>query len=114
MGRRGAVLLEVLAALTILAFAGVGTLALLAQLADTEARAEATVWRLTDEDRLMTAYVLLNREDLDRRLGTRAVGAYLVEVQRPRTDLYRIAIGDSAGADLVTLVHRPEPHRALP
>ncbi len=114
MDARGAVLLEVLAALTIMAFAGVSTLTLLSQLAASEERAEATALRLTDEDRLLTAYTLLRREELDRLLGTRAVGRYLVEVQRPRPDLYRIAIGDSTAADLMTLVYRREPSRAQP
>jgi len=109
---RGAVLLEVVAALTIFAFAAVSALTFLSQLADAQRRAETTELRLADEDRLLTAYALLTREDLDRRLGRRSVGPYVVEVQRPRGTLYRIGVGDSAAADLVTLVFRPEPTHA--
>ncbi len=111
---RGAVLLEALAALTIFALAAVSALAFLAQLTDATARAQATERRLADQDRLLTAYSFLTRTDLDRRLGRRAVGPWVVEVQRPRADLYRVAVGDSAAADLVTLLHRPEPARAAP
>lgn len=106
---RGALLLEVLAALTIFGASALTTLSLLTQLSESEHRAQAVERRLTDQDRLLTAYSLLEREDLDRRLGTRAVGPYVVEVQRPAPTLYRVTIGDSGGVDLATLLHRPEP-----
>ncbi len=105
---RGALLLETLVALTVFAFAAAGTLSMLAQLSESERRAQAAERRLTDQDRLMSAYALLTRTDLDRRLGPRTVGPYLVEVQRPTTELYRVTIGDSAGTDLATLLYRPE------
>ncbi len=108
---RGALLLEVLAALTIFGASALATLGLLNQLSQTERGAQEVERRLADEDRLLTAYSLLEREDLDRRLGARPVGPYLVEVQRPAPALYRITIGDSTGVDLATMVHRPEPYR---
>jgi len=114
MHERGAVLIEVVASLTIFAFAAVSALAFLSQLADAERRTQAAERRFADEDRLLTAYTLLTRDDLDRRLGRRPVGPYVVEVQRPRGDLYRIAVGYSAAPDLVTLVFREEPVRAWP
>ncbi|PYP25412.1 MAG: hypothetical protein DMD55_12570, partial [Gemmatimonadetes bacterium] len=64
---------------------------------------------LVDEERLITAYALLKRTDLDRRLGTRAAGPYLVTVQRPEPTLYRVAIARSEMAqaeDLVTVLYR--------
>ncbi len=111
---RGAVLLEVMAALTIFALAAASALSFLSQLADSTTRAQTTERRLADEDRLLTAYSLLSRTDLDRRLGSRAIGPYVVEVQRPRVDLYRVTIGDSVAADLATLLYRPEPRGAAP
>lgn len=105
--RRGALLLEVLAALTIFGSAAVATLSLLSQLGESERRARAEELRLADADRLLTAYSLLARADLDLRLGARTVGAWVVEVQRPTPALYRITVGDSSGVDLATLVHRP-------
>ena len=107
-GPRGAALLEVLAALTIFAFAAVYAIGLLGQLSDSEHRAHADERRVADQNRLLTAYALLLRTELDQRLGRREVGPYLVEVQRPEPALYRVSIGDSTGADLVTLLYRPE------
>lgn len=106
--RRGVILLEVLAALTIFACAAVAALGLLSQLTESEQRAEANERTVVDESRLLAAYSLLTRTDLDLRLGRRAVGPYVAEVQRPEPVLYRVAVGDSAGADLVTLLYRAE------
>lgn len=110
---RGAILLEVLAALTIFGLSALATLELFNQLGESERRAQAAERRLVDADRLLTAYTLLARDDLDRRLGPRTVGPYVVEVQRPAPSLYRITIGDTAALDLATLVHRPEAPRGL-
>ena len=112
MRERGVVLLEVVAALTIYSFAAASALALLSQLSATEQRVHALERAVADQDRLMAAYSLLARDDLDRRLGVRAVGAYVVEVQRPRATLYRVTVGDSTGTDLATLLYRPEPSHA--
>jgi type II secretory pathway pseudopilin PulG len=100
-------LLEVLAALTIFVFAAVYALTLLGQLSDSEHRAHSDERRVADQNRLLTAYALLLRAELDQRLGHREVGPYLVEVQRPEAALYRVSIGDSTGPDLVTLLFRP-------
>jgi type II secretory pathway pseudopilin PulG len=105
------VLLEVLAALTIFAFAAVSAVGLLAQLSDSERRGQIDETRVADQNRLLTAYSLLTRSDLDLRLGRRVVGPYVVEVQRPDTVLYRITVGDSTGPDLVTLLYRPPERR---
>jgi type II secretory pathway pseudopilin PulG len=111
---RGSALLEVLAALTIFALAAVGIVTLLAQTTDVERRAESVEQRLADQERLLVAVTLLTREDLDRRLGRRSAGPYVVEIQRPVRTLYRVtvALGDAPGApDLATLVYRAEPAR---
>lgn len=108
-GRRGAALIEVVAAIAILACAGISWLALVAG----HSKALATLRRRereqADEERLLVAHSLLRREDLDRRLGTRDVGPYVVTVQRPEPSLYRIAIAGAANPaveDLVTVVRR--------
>jgi type II secretory pathway component PulJ len=113
-GTRGAVLLEVIAALTIFAFAAVGAISLLSQLSESQHRAYANERTVADEDRLLTAYSLLARQDLDLRLGRRTVGPYLVEIERPEPVLYRVTIGDSSGVDLATLLYRPEERRNAP
>jgi type II secretory pathway pseudopilin PulG len=112
MRERGVVLLEVLAALTIFAFAAASALGLLSQLSASEQRAHAFERTVADQDRLMAAYSLLARGDLDQRLGVRTIGGYVVEVQRPTTTLYRVTVGDSTGVELATLVYRPEPTHA--
>lgn len=112
---RGVALLEILAAITVLTVAGLG----LVEVASAGLRAVGTTAKREreqqDEDRLLTAYSLLAREDLDLRLGDRAVGPYLVRVARPEPALYRLAISREASPsveDLVTVLFRPEPARA--
>ena len=70
---------------------------------------------LADEERLLAAYTLLARSDLDRRIGAREVGPYRVNVQRPEPTLYRIALSRAEAPeveDLVTVLYRAEPNRA--
>ncbi len=112
---RGVVLLEVIAAIAIL---GIATLSLI-ELVDAGTRSLATAReherQLADEERLLAAYTLLARGDLDRRLGLRDVGEYRVNVQRPEPALYRIALGlgeSPEKEELVTVVYRAEPSHA--
>lgn len=112
--KRGVALLEVLAAVAILGVAGLGFVDLVAAGTRAVSAARARERELADEDRLLTAYTLLARPDLDRRIGERHVGPYLVTVARPERTLYRIALArdDAVVEDLVTVVYRPEPARA--
>jgi hypothetical protein len=113
-GERGVALLEVLAALAIFAAAAVSAVGLLAQDAELERRAEAAERRVADEERLLTAMTLLTRDDMDRRLGRRSAGPYVVETQRPERLIYRVTVGlaDAPDSpDLATLLYRPEPVR---
>jgi type II secretory pathway component PulJ len=106
---RGVALLEVLAALAILSVAGLGLIELVgmqARAAATAAERERELW---DQERLVAAHVLLAARDLDLRLGGREVGPYVVIVQRPERDLYRIAVarrGTPGVEDLATAVYR--------
>ena len=113
---RGVALLEVLAAVAILGVAGLALVELVAGGTRAVATARARELELGDGDRLMTAYTLLRREDLDRRLGgDRDVGPYVVNVQRPERTLYRIAIARKDAPqveNLVTVVYRAEAGRA--
>lgn len=101
---RGVVLLEVLAAVVILGIAGLGLAELMGASTRAAAQSRARERELGDGERLLTAYTLLTRAELDQRLGDRAVGSYVVNVQRPERGLYRIAL-----ADLVTVVYRDGP-----
>lgn len=116
-GERGAALLEVLAAVVILATAGLALSELLVgatRAGEHAARHERT---LEDQERLLIAYTLLERRDLDLRLGARDVGPYVVTVQRPERELYRIAISERRAPDvenLVTVVFRRDETREAP
>jgi type II secretory pathway component PulJ len=106
---RGAALLEVLVALTILTVAGLSLVGLLSAGVRAEQDARERERVLADEERVLAAMTLLTRADLDRRLGRHEVGEFVVDVQRPERTLYRIAIGQPSAAhveDLVTVVFR--------
>lgn len=100
---RGMALLEVLAALMILGIAGLALVQLEAGGLRATADARDREREAADAERLLVAYTLLERTELDQRLGDRTVGPYVVNVQRPEADLYRIEI-----AKLTTVVYKPE------
>jgi|GEM_PF-683495 type II secretory pathway pseudopilin PulG len=109
--RCGAVLLEVIVAMTIFAIAGTATLVRAAQ-----AR-HALVLSMASEDRLNAASAFLDhvvlwpREDLDRHLGTHPQGQWWLDVEHPAADLYTIAVVDSGSHQklLDTIVYRNAP-----
>ena len=106
---RGVALLEVLAAVAILGVAGLALVELVAGGTWAVAAAHDREQELADEDRLLTAWTLLRREDLDQRIGDRLVGPYVMRVQRPERGLYRLAVELSAAPgveELVTVVWR--------
>ena len=93
--RPGVVLLETLVALAILGAAGAALATLAVGATDAVHRAE----RLDDDVRRASAFLdvvaLWPREDLDRHLGTRPQGEWLLEVRHPVPTLYLVAL--SAG-----------------
>ncbi len=106
---RGVALLEVLAAVVILGVAGLAFVELVAGGTRAVAIARERERELADEERLLAAWTLLKQGELDQRIGERAVGPYVVRVQRPERGLYRIAIerNEAPGVeDLVTVVYR--------
>lgn len=110
-GERGAVLLEVLVALTLLVVSGASVVSLLSASLRSEAALAEREETLRAADRTLAALTLLNRTDLDRRLGHHPAGRFVAEIRRPEPALYRIALreADSAAAELlVTVVHRPQ------
>ena len=112
---RGVVLLEVLVAIVILSVAGLSLLELVRGGTQAVTAARLRERELADEERLLTAFTLLAREDLDRRIGERTVGPYVVGVQRPERTLYRIGLARRESPDvedLVTVIYRAEPPHA--
>jgi len=101
-GNRGATLIEVLVALVILAVVGMSLLCLANEALRLSSSAREKEYSLVDQERLLTAYALLTRHELDQRLGERRIGPYLVTVQRPEPTLYRISVGE-----LVTVTYHP-------
>ena len=115
VSERGVALLEVLAAVLILSVVGLSLVELVGAGTRAVATARQRERELADEERLLTAYTLLTRSDLDRRLGDRTVGPYLANVQRPERTLYRVSLRrvDALDVeDLVTVVYRSEPAHA--
>lgn len=112
--RRGAALLEVLAAIVILAMAGLSLVELVSANTRAEAIAAARERELADEERLLAAWSLLRSAELDQRIGRREAGPYVVAVQRPERALYRIAVERKGTGveDMVTVVFRGEARDA--
>lgn len=112
-GKRGVALLEALVALAILSAAGLGAIGLLGAGLRAERDARERERTLATEERVLAAMTLLNRDELDQRIGRRTVGEFVVGVQRPERTLYRMAIGERQSAqveDLVTVVFRRDPN----
>ena|SRR5438445_4948655 len=110
-GNRGVALLEVLVALVVLASAGLSVAGLVSAGLRSEHDARTREHTLAIEERVLTALVLLQRGDLDRRLGRHPLGELVVDVERPEPTLYRIAVAQSTSPeveDLVTVVYRRE------
>jgi hypothetical protein len=108
---RGAALLEVLAAMVILAVAGVGLVGVVLQALQDAAHARARELRYVEAADQLTRLSLRDADGLALRLGRRSAGTWITSVDRPRPGLYRLAIADTSAPDealVVTIVRRPE------
>ena len=101
-------LLEVLAALTILGLVMLPMMELFSGAASAWSRAVERERRIADEERLLSAHALLSSNDLDRRIGARDIGPYVLTITRPEPELYRVSVGTTGvlREDLVTVVRR--------
>jgi hypothetical protein len=107
---RGVVLLEVIIALTLLTVSGLSMMAIIASGLESQRQVRGRDRELRAADRVLAAYALLTRGDLDLRLGRHAVGEFQLGVQRPEPTLYRVGIapGDAPDVELlVTVLYRP-------
>lgn len=109
--RAGAILLEAIVALVILAVAGTAAVTLVSQSSDAVRRARIADAEMREASALLHAVALWPREDLDRRLGERPQGRWKLIVQRPTPTLYEVVLADSAVTRelLRTTLFRPEP-----
>ena len=114
--KRGAVLLEVIVAMAILATAGLAVVGLTVAASDAVERATRSEAELREASAFLEAVALWPREDLDRRLGTRPQGAWRLTIQRPDPTLYTIVLADSASSSVLleTSLYRPGPVHAAP
>ncbi len=99
-------LLEVLVALAILGSVGLALIDVSAQTIRLETQVIEEERSARDADRLLSAYTLLNRRDLELRRGNTAVGEYKVQVQRVGLDVFRISVGRAGTASLSTVIYR--------
>jgi len=114
-GNRGIALLETLVALAILSGAGLALVDLVTAGLRAEGESRERERVLAVEDRVLTAFTLLTRADLDRRLGRHPIGELVADIERPERTLYRIALAQQESPqveDLVTVVFRREASRA--
>ncbi len=114
--RDGAVLLEVVVALTILATGGVTMIALASQSMDALRRAHVAEDDTASASAFLHAVSLWPRADLDRHLGDRPQGHWRLRVERPLPTLYGITITDSTGGRtlLSTALYRAEADSVAP
>jgi prepilin-type N-terminal cleavage/methylation domain-containing protein len=107
---RGVALLEVLIALTIVSVTGLGVVGALHEAVGVEQVMAVRERELARADQLLAAYALLDRRDLEQRIGSQVAGAFLIRVQRPATTLFRVAVADTGAPDLdllATVLYRP-------
>jgi type II secretory pathway pseudopilin PulG len=111
--RQGAVLLEALVALVIMASAGAAIAALAVECSQAVQRTRSTEAELRRADAFFALVALWPREDLDRHLGEHQQGPWRLRVERPSATIYAITLTDSLGARplLRTALYRPEPIR---
>jgi type II secretory pathway pseudopilin PulG len=111
--RSGAVLLEAIVAVVILAVAGTSAVTIVSQGADSVRRAREADVEAREASALMHAVALWTREDLDRRLGSRPQGPWRLSIQRPDPLLYDLALMDSTGTRVIlrTSLFRPDSVR---
>jgi len=103
-------------ALSILTTAGAALVAMTVDSMRAVTRARAADVELRAADAFFTAVALWPREDLDRHLGSRHQGVWIMRVDRPREDLYEVTLSDSTRRRVLlkTSLYRRAPGHATP
>jgi hypothetical protein len=106
--RSGAVLLEVIVAMTIFAIASTTTLVRAAQARHVVVLARASEVHLDSASAFLDHAALWSRADFDRHLGDHEQGSWLLDIEHPAPLLYTIAVldGKSHQKLLDTVVYR--------
>ncbi len=98
---RGALLLEAMIALAVLATVGSGAAWLASESTRAVARMHEEESRLRSASRFLAAVSLWPREDLDRHLGRTAQGPWWLHVEHSRPALYTLALADTTTGKLL-------------
>ena len=109
MSQRGALLIEVVVALAITSLVGVAALHFGQASVGLTAEMALREQELRRADQLLLAYSMATAAELDQRIGSQNLGPYLVRVQRPDPELYRVSVSKLTRPDaelLVTVVYR--------
>ena len=108
--RKGAVLLEAIVALTVLAIIGSAAAWLATDSMRSVNRTHEREKNVREAARLLTAVTLWPREDLDRHLGRRRQGPWMMEVDRTDPIVYVVTLTDTASTAIVlrTALFRPD------
>lgn len=115
-GESGAVLLEVVIAMALLAVAAIAAIAMAAEAGGAVSRARAAEARMREASHFLEAVSLWTRDDLNRRLGRRAQGPFVLALRRPVPELYTAELADTATGRVLlsTSLFRPDTADALP
>lgn len=107
--RPGIALLETIVALTIFTIAALSAAMRVRQMDDAVRRADDAAAATAEASRYLDRLSLWPTADLDRHLGTRSAGVWVVTVSRPTRTLYEISVATSTGAHVLvhTMVYRP-------
>jgi type II secretory pathway pseudopilin PulG len=112
------VLLEVIVALTILIIAGLSAMAVANQAAAAVSQAREADSETRRASGFLDAVALWPRDDLDRHLGDRQEGPWILRIERPSPTLYTVILstppdtvdGGRLPRELLrTVIYRPEP-----
>jgi len=114
--RRGVVLLEAIVALVILATAGATIVTMTAEAAHAVHQVRDAEHEMRAANAFFSAVSLWSREDLDRHLGNRVQGKWMMRVDRPVPTLYVATLSDTATRRelLRTSLYRPEEVHVAP
>lgn len=114
--RGGAVLLEVLVAIVVLATAGAAIAGLAVESNRAVQHAQSTEAELRHAEAFFGMVAIWPREDLNRHLGERVQGPWRLRVERYTATLYTITLSDSLSARtlLRTALYRLEPPHDTP
>lgn len=104
----GVALLDAIVAVAVLATMATAALGLSAESVRALSLALATERENQEANAFLHAVALWDAATLDQRLGTRRQGPWLLQIERPNTGLYTVALADSAGARtiLATVLYR--------